>query len=77
MTRTLISLDDFDKKWLDRYSQTKGQSTSETIRVAIKEFQVKARQSQRQEALKQTAGILKNSEDSVSFVKNIRQEWDS
>ncbi len=76
MVRTIVSLEDFDKKWLDRYSDHHKQSTAETIRFAIKEFQKKAREEERHVLLKRTAGLLKGKGDSVSFVRKLREEWD-
>lgn len=77
MVRTIITLEDVDKKWLDRYSERSGRPTAETIRLAIKEFQKKTQSHEYQHALKASAGILKGAKvDSVKFVRKIREEWD-
>lgn len=76
MVRTIITLEETDKKWLDRYSGRHGRSTAETIRLAIHEFQKKIRHGEYQKILESTAGILKDKVDSVQFVKKIREEWD-
>ena len=76
MVRTIITLEDSDKRWLDRYSGRQGQSTAETIRNAIKEFQKKSRESDHHRVLKATAGLLKGKDDSVRFVRELRKEWD-
>ena len=77
MTRTIITLEDTDKRWLDRYSGRHSQSTAETIRLAIKEFQKKTRTESYHKILMDTAGILKgDANDSVRFVRKIREEWD-
>lgn len=77
MTRTIVTLEESDKRWLDRYSGRHSQSTAETIRLAIREFQKKTRQDDYASALKKTSGILKGGkDDSVRFVRKIRQEWD-
>ena len=39
MVRTIVSIEEEDKRWLDRYSDRHDRSTAETIRLAIKEFQ--------------------------------------
>ena len=76
MVRTIISIEEADKKWLDRYSSHHDRSTAETIRLAIKEFQNKARAGEYRRLLKSTAGLLKGGEDSVRFVRKLRSEWD-
>ena len=76
MVRTIITLEENDKKWLDRYSGRYGRSTAETIRQAIKEFQKQARKGEYQNILKATAGLFKGKDDSVSFVRKLRGEWD-
>ena len=77
MTRTIITLEDIDKRWLDRYSDRHKQSTAETIRLAIKEFQKKSQAESYRKAVMDTAGILKGDKnDSVRFVRKIREEWE-
>jgi hypothetical protein len=75
MVRTIVTLDESDKRWLDRYSSRQSQSTAETIRRAIREFQKKAQGDDYNRALKETAGLLKDKEDSVRFVRKLRAEW--
>ena len=76
MVRTIVTIEEHDKRWLDRYSGNHHQSTAETIRMAIKEFQKKTQEKDRQRALKDTAGLLKGKDDSVRFVRKLREEWD-
>ena len=76
MVRTLVTIEETDKRWLDRYSDRHKQSTAETIRLAIKEFQKKAKQSNYHRVLEATSGLCKGTEDSVSFVRKLREEWD-
>ena len=76
MVRTIVTIEESDKNWLDRYSDRQGRSTAETIRLAIKEFQKKAREGEYKKVLQLTGGLLKGKEDSVSFVHKLRQEWD-
>ena len=76
MVRTIVTIEEGDKRWLDRYSGQHGRSTAETIRQAIKEFQKKARAGEYRKALQSTAGLLKGGEDSVRAVRKLRQEWD-
>ena len=76
MVRTIVTIEESDKRWLDRYSDRQNQSTAETIRMAIREFQKKAQEGDIRNALKDTAGLLKGREDSVRFVRKLRREWD-
>lgn len=83
MVRTLVTLEDMDKRWLDRYSERHKQSSAETMRLAIKEFQKKSGEENYRQALSQTQGLLKNKtsktlslkNDSVRFVRKLRGEW--
>ena len=76
MIRTIVTIEESDKRWLDRYSNQHGRSTAETIRLAIKEFQKKLRSGDYRRILKNTAGLLKDKSDSVNFVRKLREEWD-
>ena len=76
MTRTIVTLEENDKRWLDKYSAENGRSTAETIRQAIKEFQKKMREGEYKNVLEKVFGVLKHKEDSVKFVRKIREEWD-
>ena len=75
MVRTIVTIEESDKRWLDRYSGKHHQSTAETIRLAIKEFQKKMQEGRYQHVLKDTAGLLKGQGDSVRFVRKLREEW--
>ena len=76
MVRTIVTIEENDKRWLDRFSDQQGRSTAETIRMAIKEFQKKMRGGEYRRVLKDTAGLLKGKDDSVRFVRKLREEWD-
>ena len=76
MTRTIVTIEESDKRWLDRYSGQHKQSTAETIRLAIREFQKKTREGEYQKVLKDTAGLIKDKGDSVAFVRKLRGEWE-
>ena len=76
MVRTIVTLEELDKKWLDRYSGQHHQSTAETIRLAVKEFQKKSQEGNYRRVLADTAGLLRGGDDSVRFVRKLREEWD-
>ncbi|MBF0253619.1 MAG: hypothetical protein HQL11_00610 [Candidatus Omnitrophica bacterium] len=76
MTRTIITLSEKDKQWLDRYSRMHGQSLAETMRKAIKLLMGREKSREYESALNKTAGCLKGSKDAVQRVRELRGEWD-
>ena len=76
MVRTIVTIEESDKRWLDRYSDRHNHSTAETIRLAIREFQKRMRSGDHRRILSKTAGLLKGKDDSVRFVRKLREEWD-
>ncbi len=78
MTRTIISISDEDKKWLENYSRTHRQSAAETIRCAIKQYQLSVKKNEGKRILRNTAGIWKDKNvDGLDYVETLRNEWDS
>ncbi len=76
MVRTLISLSEKDKRWLDSYSKRRGQSAAQTVREAIRHLRNTDADLKRTETLNHTAGIWKaRAEDAVIYVNRIRDEW--
>ena len=75
MVRTIVTIEDSDKRWLDKYSDKHGQSTAQTIRSAIREFQKKIQENSYHGTLRKTAGLFKGKDDSVRFVRKLRREW--
>ena len=76
MVRTLISLSEKDKRWLDSYSKRLGQSAAETVREAIRQLRESDIGSKKNEALGLTAGIWRaKGEDTDTYVDRIRSEW--
>jgi hypothetical protein len=59
MIRTLITLSEEDKKWLDSYSHLQHQSTAETIRQAIQTFHEEVNKENKKHLLSQTSGLMK------------------
>ena len=57
MIRTLITLSEEDKEWLDIYSHANHQSTAETIRQAIQGFHEDVKRQNKKQILMQTSGI--------------------
>lgn len=76
MIRTLISLNEKDKRWLDSYSRRHGQSTAETVREAIRHFQQSDPEREKSELLEHTAGLWRGrGVDAMEYVKRLRDEW--
>lgn len=76
MVRTVISLEDDDKRWLDKRAQKEGVPMTELIRRAVRLL----RQQSRREApgledlLTRTAGVWKNG-DGLEYQRTTRREW--
>ena len=77
LVRTVISLDDEQKAWLDRQAALRRVSMASLIRQAVSEFQVREQRASTasfQEVLKQTAGIWQAG-DGLEYQERIRKEW--
>jgi hypothetical protein len=76
MARTIITLSDDDKKWLEHYSHASHQSIAMTIRLAIKFYRGQQKPSVRKQALSETAGLWRsNKTDALDYVEKLRAEW--
>ena len=77
MTRTIITLSDEDKKWLEHYSHVSHQSIAKTIRVAITFYRTQQKTSVKKDALSKTAGLWRaRRKDALDHVEDLRREWD-
>ena len=77
LVRTVISLDDEQKAWLDRQAALRRVSMASLIRQAVSEFRMREQRGSAtsfQEVLKQTAGIWQDG-DGLEYQGRIRQEW--
>jgi hypothetical protein len=78
MIRTLISLEDEDKKWLDRRAKEEGSTMTELVRVAVRQYREQCDTSQGAESLEQllrrTAGIWREGEG-LAYQQAVRDEW--
>ena len=76
MTRTIITISNEDKQWLDHYSHRHRQSMAETIREAIRHLRQDFKKGHYQDALAKTAGIWKKKKmPAAAYVENLRDEW--
>ena len=76
MIRTIISLDEESKEWLDRQARQENISTAELIRIAVKQYRAekKAEAPSIDDLLKQTSGIWKAG-DGLTYQRRLRKEW--
>jgi Ribbon-helix-helix protein, copG family len=79
MIRTLISLDDEDKKWLDRRAKEEGLTMAQLVRSAVKRYREQCETSETEpsleQLLRQTAGSWREG-DGLAYQQAIRGEWE-
>ncbi len=73
MTRTIISLPEQDKSWLERKAREAGVPMAEIIRQAIRRMQ-RAEEESLDQLLKSTRGVWRKG-DGLRYQRKIRQEW--
>ena len=76
MVRTVISLDENDKRWLDRKAAQEGVPMTEIIRRAVRLLrgQSPAECLSLEELLEVTHGLWKRG-DGLDFQRELRREW--
>ena len=74
--RTIITLADEDKRWLESYSSLHRISMAEAIRQGIRKLK-EAEFSENYRTLVQNTRGLWKSGDGLTYQKQIRAEWDS
>jgi hypothetical protein len=76
MKRTIITVPDEIKEWLDNYSYLHHQSVAETIRIALEEYKEKRNRETEKDSIKKTAGLWKSRKlDGLEYVERLRKEW--
>ena len=78
MPRTIISLSDEDKVWLDRRAQAERVPMTELVRRAVREYRVRYHASgpgRLQELLVQTSGCWTHG-DGLGYQDAARDEWE-
>lgn len=77
MTRTIISLPEDEKKWLESYGRRNRISGAEVIRRAIREFRQGKPDRGLKAVLAETAGAWTSIKgDSRDYVESLRKEWE-
>jgi len=76
MVRTVVSLEESDKRWLDERAAAEGVPMTEMIRRAVRLLR---RQSRRRtpgldDLLDRTAGVWKRG-DGLAYQRKMRREW--
>jgi Arc/MetJ-type ribon-helix-helix transcriptional regulator len=80
MIRTLISLDEEDKRWLDRRAQEEGTTMTEVVRKAVRRYREEhergtAAEPTLDQLLRQTSGLWPGG-DGLEEQMRARDEWD-
>jgi hypothetical protein len=77
MTRTIISIPEEEKRWLDIYGRRHRISSAEVVRRAIGEFRRKKPEKSLAAVLRETAGAWTSIKgDSRDHVDAMRKEWE-
>jgi len=73
MTRTIISLESDDKKWLDEEARRSGLPKSAIVRLSIRYMRLD-REKSFEKLLTQTSGTWKEG-DGLAYQERLRSEW--
>ena len=77
MTRTIISIPEDEKRWLDSYGKRQRVSSAEIIRRAIKEYRVRKSEKGLAAVLRETAGTWTSIKgDTRDHLDTLRKEWE-
>jgi len=78
MVRTVISLDEKDKRWLDETAREKHVPMAEVVRLAVQRLREESAREARglDELLQRTSGIWKQG-DGLKYQQRLRGEWKS
>lgn len=72
--RTIITVSDEDKLWLENYSRSCGISMAEAIRRGIARLKIEEGQSTYESIVRRTRGIWQKAEG-LEYQKKLRNEW--
>lgn len=75
MIRTVVSLDEEDKRWLDRKAAKEGISMTEVIRRAVRQLRSEETKAQSFDKLLRTTQGIGSGEDGLAIQKRLRNEW--
>jgi hypothetical protein len=72
--RTIITLSESDKSWLESYSKTYGLSMAEAIRRGISRLKKEEYKSTYKEIVRKTVGLWEKG-DGLQYQDELRSEW--
>jgi len=72
--RTIITIPEKDRAWLEVFSKTRGISLAEAIRRGIAELRQKEERNVYQRLVEETGGIWRKGEG-LAYQEKIRSEW--
>ena len=72
--RTIITISDEDKTWLQSYSRAHGISIAEAVRQGVQRLRIAEQQELYQTLVKSTRGLWKKG-DGLKYQETIRSEW--
>lgn len=77
MVRTVISLEESEKAWLDRQAEDQRVSMAELIRKAVRRYREEMERDEEsvEQLLEKTSGIWEG-EDGLTYQRRLREEWD-
>lgn len=75
-TRTIITISEEDKRWLESYGKARGISLAEAIRKGIKKLREDESSGMYRVMIDRTRGLWKKG-DGLTYQRQLREEWDS
>jgi hypothetical protein len=75
MARTVVAIDDDDKRWLDEKAAEEGVPMTELVRRAIRRYREAEAEPTFQELVQRSKGIWRRG-DGLAWQEKLRGEWD-
>ncbi len=75
MVRTIISLDESDKRWLDRKAAKDGLSMTEVVRRAIRKLRSEEKETLVFNKLLRATSGIGSGEDGLAVQERLRNDW--
>ena len=74
-TRTIITISEEDKRWLESYGKARGVSLAEAIRKGIRKLRESEGRDTYGAMVNKTKGLWKKG-DGLTYQRRLREEWD-
>jgi Arc/MetJ-type ribon-helix-helix transcriptional regulator len=75
VVRTVISLDEEDKRWLDRKAAREGISMTEMIRRAVKRLRTEETEAKAFDKMLRATSGIGSGENGLAIQRRLRDEW--